>query len=422
MKIKIISFTLVLLMVMGVMSVSAAAAVQTSVGIICGDYKNHEAYWQYCPECNAYICLKCYPDHANTTAVKCPVHNLYYTYCNTCKYHHCPDPSHHITAPQYGYCTKHVSLVAYSYCQYCMIYYCPACNNGYHDHSTGIGNSDKVFICSVHHKLASYCELCKLYYCESCHLGAHNHSGASTSAPKCVAPTADVKNNSTVEHGSKVALSTETANAIIYYTTDGTVPTIYSARYASPITLTKNTTINAMAVKYGMVNSSTSTYKYYIREKVSFSDVSGYPGLSNSLSILVDYGVIQDSAAFKPNDGFTFGELKTWLGNMKVSFDNVTGVDHFDDDTELTYNDFVYALYKALLKADYIKSPKGSGYATLKKFTYGKDITNASFYKAGFVSFYENDLLYDINFQPDTEATRVYLATAIAAVIENNDL
>ena len=420
MKIKIISFALVVLMLMGVMSMAAAATAETSVGIMCLDYKNHEEYWHYCPDCNAYVCLKCYPDHANITAVVCPIHNMYHTYCATCKYHHCPDPSHHITAPQYGYCTKHTTLVAYVYCSYCLSYYCPACNSGYHNHS-GIGNSVKPFVCAVHNKMVSYCETCKYFYCDSCHPGSHNHTGSpSVTAPKCDSPKADVKNASTVEYGTKLTLTTETPSANIYYTTDGTVPTIYSARYTTPITLTKNTTINAIAVKYGMVNSSTSTYKFYVREQISFSDVSGYPGLSNALSVLVDNDIIADESTFNPGGGFTFAELKSWLDNMNVSFDKVTGVDHIDEDENLTYNDFVYVLYKALLKADLIDSPKGSGYATLKKFTYGSDITNASFYKAGFVAFYENGLFYDINFKPDTEATRVYLATALAAVINNN--
>jgi len=453
MKVKLISFALVLLMVLSIMPLTVSAAI-IAPPIMCksADSVTHQEHWGYCNFCNTYVCTMCYPDHLHTSSAVCKIHGFNYIYCSTCNAFLCPsehnphtiDPQHgycrthdlsytycivcgawhcpaelsnHAVAPQQIYCNKHTTLTPYVYCLTCSTYYCPICNGGYHTHSTGnITN----YWCPTHRIYSTYCTVCKLYYCTSCNKGSHNH--ANSTVATCDAPTANIQNNSRVESGTKVTLSTETPGATIYYTTNKSLPNVYSAKYTGPITITKDMTIIAIAVKNGMVNSSTSSYKYTVRAKVSFTDISDYPGLSNTLSILLDKNVITDDQTFNPSDSFTFAELKTWLSKIGVNFNNVTGVDHIADDENLTYNDFVYVTYKALLKADYIKSPRGAGYTTLKKFTYSKDIINASFYKAGFVSFYENALFYDINFKPDSEATRLYLANAIAAVIVNNYL
>ena len=53
-----------------------------------------------------------------------------------------------------------------------------------------------------------------------------------------------------------IALSTNTAGAIIYYTVNGTTPTVGSTQYSSPIYIAHNTIIKAVAVKLGMIDSN----------------------------------------------------------------------------------------------------------------------------------------------------------------------
>lgn len=58
-----------------------------------------------------------------------------------------------------------------------------------------------------------------------------------------------------------VTLATSTEGADIYYTTDGTTPTMQSTKYSEAISLTGTATINAIAVKVGMIPSVfTATY------------------------------------------------------------------------------------------------------------------------------------------------------------------
>lgn len=89
---------------------------------------------------------------------------------------------------------------------------------------------------------------------------------------RIAAPNADVVSG-TVENGTYIYLTAQ-EGADIYYTVDGTTPTINSTKYIleslgndngyiSPISLTENTTLKAIAVKDG-ISSSISTFKYEI--------------------------------------------------------------------------------------------------------------------------------------------------------------
>jgi len=71
----------------------------------------------------------------------------------------------------------------------------------------------------------------------------------------------------TYSSDQQVSLSTTTEGAVIYYTTDGSVPTTGSTAYSSPIPVTGNgttVTIKAIAVKSGMKNSSVASGTFTI--------------------------------------------------------------------------------------------------------------------------------------------------------------
>ena len=63
-----------------------------------------------------------------------------------------------------------------------------------------------------------------------------------------------------------VTITSGTAGASIYYTTNGDTPTKDSTLYKGPVTITKTTTIKAIAVKDGMSDSEAAEAKYTVTE------------------------------------------------------------------------------------------------------------------------------------------------------------
>jgi hypothetical protein len=66
-----------------------------------------------------------------------------------------------------------------------------------------------------------------------------------------------------------VTLSDTTTGAAIYYTTDGSTPTVSSNLYVGPIAVSKTETVNAIAIATGFSNSSVATAAYTINLSAS---------------------------------------------------------------------------------------------------------------------------------------------------------
>lgn len=83
-------------------------------------------------------------------------------------------------------------------------------------------------------------------------------------------PTASIPSGTTVAKNTKVALFSDTEDASIYYTTDGTSPDISETKllYISPIEILENITIFALARKEGMVDSDVAEFIYSIETAV----------------------------------------------------------------------------------------------------------------------------------------------------------
>jgi hypothetical protein len=77
-----------------------------------------------------------------------------------------------------------------------------------------------------------------------------------------------------------VTISDATAGVQLYYTTDGTAPTIASAEYAGPIAVSSTETIEAIAVSSGYSNSavSTATYTFAYQTPAATPSFSPSPG------------------------------------------------------------------------------------------------------------------------------------------------
>ncbi|RTE08370.1 OmpL47-type beta-barrel domain-containing protein [Paenibacillus whitsoniae] len=107
-------------------------------------------------------------------------------------------------------------------------------------------------------------------------------------------PVSKVKSNyvsGNVLAGTQIDLSTETAGASVYYTTDGSDPTTSTTKQlfnGNKVTISQNTTIKTYAVKIGMNDSPVSTfdYKLAVVPPVAANALSGvlFPGSSITLS------------------------------------------------------------------------------------------------------------------------------------------
>lgn len=84
----------------------------------------------------------------------------------------------------------------------------------------------------------------------------------------------------TYASGTTITIASETAGAVIYYTTDGTTPNTSSAKYAAPIVLNTRLTLKAMALAPARLQSETSTARYALTtapdlEPVTFTPPAG---------------------------------------------------------------------------------------------------------------------------------------------------
>ena len=82
--------------------------------------------------------------------------------------------------------------------------------------------------------------------------------------------------------GFQVTLSSTPSNATIYYTTDGSTPTSSSTVYTMPVTITDTTTINAIAVANGYLQSPVSTAVYTVQSQTAPPDLSPAAGTYTS--------------------------------------------------------------------------------------------------------------------------------------------
>ena len=81
--------------------------------------------------------------------------------------------------------------------------------------------------------------------------------------------------------GVKVTMATTTAGAVIYYTTDGTLPTEKSTKYSKAIEFTKDATVKAIAIKEGIENSPVSVATVSIKEKTIIADETAPKDVKN---------------------------------------------------------------------------------------------------------------------------------------------
>lgn len=89
-----------------------------------------------------------------------------------------------------------------------------------------------------------------------------------TSAGAAALPVFSVPGGS-YSTSQSVAISDTTPGAVIYYTTDGTAPSVRSTVYSSPITISQSETLQAVAVAPGYGNSAIAAAVYTISSRTT---------------------------------------------------------------------------------------------------------------------------------------------------------
>ncbi len=129
--------------------------------------------------------------------------------------------------------------------------------------------------------------------------------------------------------------------AIIYYTTDGTVPTKESKKYDTPITLTETTTIRAIAIEDGHIMSDVVGMAFTKESSGGSSSDSGSSSGSSSSGGSTDSGsetappqdeTIQFDVIIRPNDSATVYVMQvTGLADIdKMSYQySINGTDYY---------------------------------------------------------------------------------------------
>ncbi|MGM9945859.1 MAG: DUF6359 domain-containing protein, partial [Lysinibacillus sp.] len=140
-----------------------------------------------------------------------------------------------------------------------------------------------------------------------------------------------------------VTLSTKTENATIYYTIDGSDPTVASTIYNAPITINSDMTIKALVVADGYQNSDISSFSYKIAQSgLRIHDIQGaghyspyeneyVTGVEGIVTFVADANnfYIQDQKpdqdentseallVYKRNHGVNVGDMVTVNGQVK---------------------------------------------------------------------------------------------------------
>ncbi len=99
----------------------------------------------------------------------------------------------------------------------------------------------------------------------------------TVSITKAAMPLASKESGNAIS-GTKIRLSSNENDGIIYYTTNGSEPDLNSSVYSSEIELTKNNgnevTIKAITAKSGFAVSDTSTFTYNLKEAVAMPQIT----------------------------------------------------------------------------------------------------------------------------------------------------
>ena len=137
-------------------------------------------------------------------------------------------------------------------------------------------------------------------------VGTYQIQPPATVATPTISPTSGTTFSSTLS----VSIADATANAIIYYTTDGSTPTTNSTKYGGAFLISRSAVINALATYSGLTNSMVATASYTLipaATQINYS--SGFPNatglqLNGSAKINANKLEVTDGGGYEAGSTF----------------------------------------------------------------------------------------------------------------------
>ncbi|MGE7600200.1 endonuclease [Lysinibacillus fusiformis] len=114
---------------------------------------------------------------------------------------------------------------------------------------------------------------------------------------------------------TSVTLTTTTAEAEIYFTIDGSDPTVESQKYEAPIDITETTILKAVVKAKDGTLSEVATYEYTLTDKLQIHDIQGASHTSsfNGKTVEGIEGIVTYSFALGGNNYYTIQTPDEWI-------------------------------------------------------------------------------------------------------------
>ena len=167
-------------------------------------------------------------------------------------------------------------------------------------------------------------------------------------------PVADVESGDVLK-GTRVSLTSGTADAKIYYTLDGTTPSMTNGRlYVEPITITQEITLKAIAVKTNMYDSPVVTYEYGVKAPTLTADkIKANPGetVAYTISIAGNPGIKSLGFTVNYDESLTIVDAVAGAGIADYVDENYIGDGDYsfslNSENAISYNGVLVTLYFA---------------------------------------------------------------------------
>jgi len=157
-----------------------------------------------------------------------------------------------------------------------------------------------------------------------------------------------------VDSGTSVTITCATTGAVIHYTTDGSTPTASSATYSAAISITKDRTVKAIAVKSGMSNSTVASAAYIINAPAGFVRINAGSFQMGSTGSRYDdekqvHNVTISKAFYMCDHEVTQAEYQAVMGANPSSFNGTSCKEAAEGETQANRPVESVSWYKAIV-------------------------------------------------------------------------